>query len=65
MNNYQRVELLWEYLTDITFGNDAMVYLEEIHSGEAYFDAEKEEIVLLFDGKKCRILIEEIEEQGE
>ena len=59
MNNYQRTELLWSYLTD--FEEDAFVYPEEIDNGEAYFDAENVEIVLPFDGKKCRITIEEME----
>jgi len=60
MTNYERVELLWDYLTD--FDLDAFVYPEEIEEGEAYFDAENCEIVLTFEGKKCRISIEEIED---
>lgn len=60
MNNYERTQLLWDYLTD--FDLDAFVYQDEIDNEEAYFDAENCEIILAFDGKKCRILIEEIEE---
>ena len=60
MTNYERTQLLWDYLTD--FDLDAFVYQEEIDNEEAYFDAENCEIVLTFDNKKCRITIEEIED---
>lgn len=61
MNNYERIELLWDYLRD--FDRDAFIYPEEIENGEAYFDAEKCQIVLNFDNKKCKLTIEEMEER--
>lgn len=59
MSNYERMELLWEYLID--FDRDAFVYPEEIENGEAYLDAEKCEIVLSFDNKKCKVTIQDME----
>lgn len=61
MHNLERLQILWDYLTDDEFQEDAMVYQEEIDNGEAYFDMEDEQIVLNFEGKPCRIIIEEIE----
>jgi hypothetical protein len=61
MHNLERLQILWDYLTDVEFGEYACIYREEIEKGEAYFDMETEEIVLNFNGKPCRIIIEEIE----
>ena len=60
MHNLERLQILWDYLTDVEFEEFALVYNEEIEKGEAYFDMETEEIVLNFNGKPCRITIEEI-----
>jgi hypothetical protein len=61
MQNLERLELLWDYLTDTEFGEYCFVYNDEIEKGEAYLDMETEEIVLNFEGKPCRIIIEGLE----
>ena len=61
MNELDRMSLLWEYLTDVYNSYQPFIETDEIEAGDAYFDAENCEIVLDFSGKKCRVLIEELE----
>jgi hypothetical protein len=61
MNNLERMELLWDYLTDVElFGEHSFIYKDEIDNGEAYLDMEEGCIVLQFEGTPYKIKLEEL-----
>ena len=62
MSYLEREQLLWDYLTDYDINVEPFIEQDEILDGDSFLDMETGEIIINnWNGKKCRILIEEIE----